>query len=141
MEHPNLIADTDAAKQFIFGGRARFTLVSKATGKRYTYRMGQSKDGQMFFASLLVGQNNEADYEYLGFTKPEMNGALFAGKKGNPNHPAYRALDWALRKVFAGKMPGPLEIWHEGRCGRCGRALTDPASIETGFGPECINHV
>jgi hypothetical protein len=32
-------------------------------------------------------------------------------------------------------------VHHEGRCGRCGRTLTVPESIESGFGPECINYV
>jgi hypothetical protein len=30
-------------------------------------------------------------------------------------------------------------VWHEGRCGRCGRKLTVPESIESGFGPECAS--
>ena len=30
-----------------------------------------------------------------------------------------------------------FEFRHEGRCGRCGRALTVPESIDTGFGPHC----
>lgn len=140
MEHPNLIPDPAAARQFVLGGRARFTLVSQKTGKRYTFRVAKAKDGEMFFASLLVGQNNEADYEYLGFIKGDL-GALVAGRKGNPSHPAFKALDWTLRKLAADDMPEQLEFWHEGRCARCGRALTDPASIEAGFGPECINHI
>ena len=70
MTHPHLIADAADAQQFILGGRARFTLVSKQTGKRYTYRVAKAKDSDdMFFASLLVGQNNEQDYEYIGFVK------------------------------------------------------------------------
>ena len=140
MTHPHLIADAVAAHQFAFAGRARFTLVSKASGKRYTYRVAEAKDGGMYFASLLVGQNNEDDYEYLGFIKNDL-GALIAGRKGNPNHPAFKALDWTLRKLAADDMPEQLEFWHEGRYARCGRALTDPASIEAGFGPECINHI
>jgi hypothetical protein len=140
MTHPALITDASDAHQFITGGRARFTLVSKPTGKRYTYRVAKAKDkDDMFFASMLVGKNNEHDYEYIGFTK---NGtALIPGRKGNPSHPAFLGLDWALRQFAVGKMPEQLEIWHEGRCARCGRALTDPASIEAGFGPECINHI
>ena len=141
MTHPHLIADAADAHQFIFGGRSRFTLVSKKTGKRYTYRVSKAKDiDDMFFASLLVGQNNDADYEYIGFIKIPQ-GELIAGKKGNPAHPAYKALDWALRQLRQNSMHEQLEFWHEGRCARCGRALTDPASIEAGFGPECINHI
>jgi hypothetical protein len=30
-----------------------------------------------------------------------------------------------------------MELWHEGRCGKCGRALTVPESIESGLGPVC----
>jgi hypothetical protein len=137
MTHTHLITDAVAAHKFAMGGRARFTLVSKQTGKRYTFRVAKAKDGDMFFASLLVGQNNEADYEYLGFIKNDL-GALIAGRKGNSNHPAFKALDWTLRQLAADTMPEQLEFWHEGRCARCGRALTDPASIEAGVGPECI---
>src|SRR5882672_9405186 len=32
-----------------------------------------------------------------------------------------------------------IEIWHSGSCGRCGRTLTVPESVLSGFGPECIN--
>jgi len=27
------------------------------------------------------------------------------------------------------------------RCGRCGRVLTVPESVESGFGPECIGRL
>jgi hypothetical protein len=140
MEHPNLIPDPAAARQFVLGGRARFTLVSQKTGTRYTYRVAKAKDrDDMFFASLLVGQSNERDYAYIGFTTD--GSQLIPGKKGTPDHPSYRALDWTLRQLAAGSMPEQLEFWHEGCCARCGRALTDPASIQAGFGPECINHI
>jgi hypothetical protein len=33
---------------------------------------------------------------------------------------------------------GSVELGHhEGKCGRCGRLLTVPSSIESGIGPEC----
>jgi hypothetical protein len=38
-------------------------------------------------------------------------------------------------------MPDGVVIWHEGRCGRCGRRLTVPESIESGYGPECIGKI
>lgn len=136
MTHPHMITDATAALAFAFGGKARFTLVSKVTGTRYTFRIAKAKDGEMFFASLLVGQSNETDYEYLGFLKNDL-GELVAGRKGNPNHAAFKALAWALRRLVQDDMPEQLEFWHEGRCARCARPLTDPASIERGLGPEC----
>ena len=131
-----LIQQPAAALEFMFGGKARFTLVSKQTQKRYTYRVAKAKDKDMFFVGLLVGQNNETDYEYIGFIG-EGRHRMVAGKKGNASHPAYVGLDWTLSQLNAGNMPQALEFWHEGRCARCARLLTDPASIARGFGPEC----
>ena len=36
--------------------------------------------------------------------------------------------------------PG-LEFFHAGRCGRCGRALTVPESVASGYGPECAERI
>lgn len=136
MTHPLQITDATDALAFAFGGKARFTLVSKATAKRYTFRIAKAKDGDMFFAQLLTGPNNTEDYTYLGFIK-NAAGSLIAGRKGNPSHPAYKALDWALRHLAQDDMPEQLEFWHEGRCACCAKVLTDPVSIERGIGPEC----
>ena len=51
------------------------------------------------------------------------------------------AFSWVFERVVEGRVPRTVEFWHEGRCGRCARALTDPASIRSGFGPECVKHV
>lgn len=141
MTHPHLITDADAALDFMFGGNARFTLVSKKTGGRKTYRVKKSDgDNPVYFVSLLTGPDNTSDFTYLGFAKYGQSG-LIAGGKGNPTHPAFIALNWALNKLGGGEMPEQLEFWHEGRCARCARVLTDPASIERGLGPECAGKV
>lgn len=43
----------------------------------------------------------------------------------------------AEHAIAGGVIPPSLEVWHEGRCGRCGRALTVPESIASGIGPVC----
>lgn len=48
---------------------------------------------------------------------------------------------WATRLSTGRELPEQVEVWHEGRCGRCGRRLTVPESISTGFGPECVKKV
>jgi hypothetical protein len=44
---------------------------------------------------------------------------------------------YVTEKLLQGNLNKSVEIWHEGRCGRCSRPLTVPESIETGLGPEC----
>jgi hypothetical protein len=154
------IADPVQAREFILGGNATFTVVSTKTGARYTYRVRVAKDNpRMFFVSTLVGSDNEADYAYVGFFKSilgegsrhvhtfmakardkDRGAIMIAGKKGNPDDVRFRALDWLLQSLILDRMPRTVEFWHEGRCARCGRKLTDPESIRTGYGPECRKH-
>ena len=49
---------------------------------------------------------------------------------------AVRGGHYAKARLAAGSMPANVEINHEGRCGRCGRALTVPESVASGIGPE-----
>ncbi len=55
--------------------------------------------------------------------------------------PSSIAFSWAWRKMLRNELPDQLEIWHEGRCGRCNRKLTVPESVASGFGPECIGKI
>lgn len=49
---------------------------------------------------------------------------------------------WALWLLEQGKaLPEGYEIYHMGRCCRCGKALTVPSSIESGLGPVCQGKV
>jgi len=57
-----------------------------------------------------------------------------------PDALSYKGFDWFFKMLkFNVALPEYVQVYHEGRCGRCGRKLTTPASIEAGFGPECIN--
>ena len=142
MTHPHHITDAADAHAFIFGGKARFTLVSKKTGKRYTYKVAKAKDSATrFFVSQLIGQSNETDYAYIGFVDTAGTvSRMLAGKQGDAERGAFKGLRWLLDKIENSNplaMPEDVEFWHEGRCARCARVLTDPASIERGLGPEC----
>jgi hypothetical protein len=157
MSDPHIITSPADLRAYVRSGNAKFTIKSLKTGTRYTYKVkapsmrtdkgGYTKDydSPMRFVSLLVGGNNETDYIYLALHRTDAP-SLYAGRKGNPSHPAYKALEWVLVQANllegTGKdMPEQLEFWHEGACGRCGRTLTDPTSIARGIGPECANKV
>lgn len=133
-----------AFKQFALAGNARFTLVSKKTQKRFTFRVRHPGDDRPWFVSLLTGSDNESDYTFFGTIFPD--GSFRHSKKSSISALASSviAFTWFWRHLEGDAfdlLPPQVEVHHEGRCGRCGRALTVPESIESGFGPECIHHV
>jgi hypothetical protein len=128
----NSIAD---AKTFALAGSAVLTLQSLRTGLRFTYKVRASKNGQGFYVSLLSGPDNENDYSYLGMIR-EGRFELTKASRVTLNTPSVRAFEWFWHMVRDG-IPTELVVRHEGRCGRCGRTLTVPESIDRGIGPEC----
>jgi len=134
----------ESALAFMRAGKATVTLVSEKTGTRFTYRVSAAPEGDTFFVALLSGPDNTADYSYLGRVA---RGVFWAGRKtprpGDvaPGAPSAVAFAWAWKALVRGTVPAGLQIWHEGRCGRCARKLTVPASIASGFGPECIGRM
>jgi hypothetical protein len=142
-------ANAAAALQFMLGGNATVTLVSKKTEARFTYRITANDDGTTHFVMVLRGADNEADYSYLGRIVAYANrNKLWIGRKVpragdiGADAPSARAFEYAWHHLSEiGQIPAQLEVWHQGKCGRCGRKLTVPASIASGFGPECINYV
>jgi hypothetical protein len=123
---------------FALAGRAVFTAVSP-TGARFTYRIAAKKvcdgrGGGVHFVSVLTGSDNEADYTFIGTI---FGGEVFRASKHSRidvESKSVQAFGWIWRHR---SNPAPVEVHHEGRCGRCGRTLTVPSSIESGLGPEC----
>jgi hypothetical protein len=132
----NPFVSAEAARDFILAGKATFTLRSKATDARFTFKVTSKDEGKIHFVSLLNGSDNETSYSYLGHIR---QGFYTHGKKSKigPAAPSAMAMNWTWGKLVRGGIPETLEIWHEGRCGRCGRKLTVPSSIASGLGPEC----
>ena len=132
-----------AARDFFLAGNATGTLVSKRTGARFTFKVRKPDDGdgQFFFVSVLNGPDNWQNYAYIGYVR---RGVFFHGRakaKVGADAPSVKAWTWAWGQISRDVLPDQLEIWHEGKCGRCGRKLTVPSSIASGFGPECIGKV
>lgn len=145
MSGGGLLAGAERARRFMLAGNARITLVSRATGQRFTFEVKAPRDSEpltasTFFVAVLTGPNNESDYSYLGTIFRSEPSRFVHGKKSKigVDAPSSRAFAWAWAKIVDHEIPASLEIWHEGTCGRCGRALTDPESIETGLGPVCM---
>lgn len=127
--------DVETLKEFMFAGRAKFTVKSKRTNKHFTFKIRKDRDSGLWFVHCLTGENN---YLYLG--------TIFADsgfrwtRKTFPvqrNGIFYNAFKWFYEKIDQGILPKDIEVYHSGHCGMCGRELTDPISIKEGFGPEC----
>lgn len=137
MAHSHLLTTAADAKVFVLAGNARITLVSQRTGQRFTYRVRLSNDGRVHFVSVLSGPDNETSYQYLGVVRDRKFSRTAKSRitEGAPSHLAFDFFwAWVVEKD---RLPAGLECWHEGSCGRCGRPLTVPSSIERGIGPDC----
>lgn len=134
------LTDPIKARQFIRAGNAIVTFVSRKSGERFTYKIRASEDGSIHFVSVLNGPDNGGDYVYLGIIRRDVF-ARTAKSRIDADAKSAVAFKWVWQQIAAGRMPGSLEIWHEGACGRCGRRLTVPSSVASGYGPECITMV
>jgi uncharacterized protein DUF6011 len=131
------LQSVEAICLFAFAGDATLTLRSAKTEARFTYKIEAAEGGKVtHFVSLLNGPDNEGSYAYLGhFFGPD----YVHGRKSiyKPDAPSAKAFAFFAKCLAAGKLHEALEVYHEGRCGACGRKLTVPESILTGLGPDC----
>jgi hypothetical protein len=133
-----------AAQNFILAGNATITLRSKKTGVRFTYKINRSqKEGDdRHFVKVLSGPDNNADYVFMG-TIFESDRYRHDKQERNIRRdaPSAKAFAFFYDQLSGLSFNEALEVWHEGRCCRCGRKLTVPSSVESGLGPECAGKV
>lgn len=137
------------SKEFVTAGNATFTVECPANSPKphYTFKVrlkeADGKYPEAYFVSMLTGSDNESDYSYVGkldtFTGQV---ALTKASKLTPESYAFRLLNRILARIWgddhAAYQQHGYKTHHEGKCCRCGRRLTVPSSIESGWGPECI---
>lgn len=122
-------------RAFMFAGNSTFTLLSKKTETRFTYKLSSGRSNQNV---MFVRIKTSADHwTFIGtiFDKTR----YVHSKKTNVTEmaPSVIAIKWFLMHLTKNNIPKEIEFWHEGKCGKCGRALTDPISIKRGLGPSC----
>ena len=140
------------AKAFIMAGNSTFTLLNTETLNRVTYKVTRLKDernnntdGRVpFFVKYLNGPDNSSDFEFIGTIWDDDGVSYSHSRKSRvgENAPSAKGIKFLTRLIHDKKnLPEQFEIWHEGRCGRCGRKLTVPNSIESGYGPDCAGKI
>jgi hypothetical protein len=138
-----------ATKTFALAGNATFTITSKRTGTRFTYKIEAADDGRCHFVKLLTGPDNWSNYSYFGTIR---NGQFNLGNpqsvKVSADAPSVKGFGFFWKHIDGQPfehIPSKttitiadlFEVHHEGKCCRCGRKLTVPSSVESGVGPEC----
>lgn len=142
MTHAYRLTTSDAVREFVLAGNATITLLSRVTLQRFTYKIRQPDENKPHFVGLLRGADNENDFQFMGtiFKGSHLAQSSYVpGRSSRIGHESFssKAFIWFWKHLRKGELPDSLEVWHEGRCGRCGRKLTVPSSIESGMGPEC----
>ena len=140
------LTSLEDVKKFVLAGNATITVRSGSTGSRFTFKIRSPKETRgsaIWFVSLLTGSDNESNFEYFGNIRHD--GSFDHGRRSRitKKSTGARAFNWFWNMIQAGRTDvlDQADVWHEGRCGRCGRKLTVPESVESGYGPECINHI
>lgn len=129
---------------FVTAGNALFTVVNESTGNRFTFKVckadkRQPADPDRWFVKVLNGPDNYSNYRYLGMLTPDGKFVATTATGNLRNAQSFKAFDWFWRHIA--NLPANVKVYHEGKCARCGRRLTVPESIESGYGPECIQMV
>ena len=137
------------------GGRVRVTVQSKETGRHLTVRLAckaKGPNGRYISRARLEGRvgYEQADAVFADGGDPAFSGwvGTYYPRSGKwyPAEDAQEApgswYGWAAQAVIAwamgeGDLEQQAEVSIEAECSSCGRALTDPESIERGIGPEC----
>jgi Family of unknown function (DUF6011) len=120
---------------FVFAGKAIFTVLNTLSGNRFTFKVKKAKDKELYFISVLTGSNNDSDYQYIGFTQ---NNLFIYGKKSKIGEESMSVKTFKWFFINITKLPTIVEVFHKGNCGKCGKTLTTPESVKIGIGPFCL---
>ena len=128
-------------KTFVKAGDVIFTVANENTGNRLTFHVQKHAEKDLWLVNVLCGPDNESDWAYLGC----LCGHEFrrtAKSRIGEDALSYQVFRWLAQYLQSDReLPACVHVYHEGRCGRCGKRLTVPASIEQGLGPACIRYV
>lgn len=133
------IIDQEKALEFILGGNSIFTVRKVVDQSRKTFKVYKSKKyADKFRVYVLTGPDNTKSYTEIGLiTMDELKNVRFEAHNYLGNKDYITLFERIFMSFSIGLVMPSIEMWHSGRCCRCGRVLTVPESIAAGIGPEC----
>jgi hypothetical protein len=141
--------------EFILAGQAKFSCTNVETNNTYTYKVtranhtNNTNDKYLYFVSVQIDNPNpeaynQYTYKYIGTIHLNQNNNnepifTYGNKSSIPKDSAsVKGFAYIIKHLITNTLPEYYIIKHYGKCGRCGRALTDEKSILLGLGNECI---
>ena len=144
MNTQSLVQVKHDLKSFILAGNCLFTVANLATGNHFTFKVQapdeqKNPDDPIHFVKVLAGPDNGRDYAMIGMLFSSCKYVHWKKSQFNQDCPSEKVFVWLMARLVQGNLPEQVQVYHHGYCGRCGRLLTVPESIERGLGPECAN--
>lgn len=126
---------------YITSGNATFTVINEITKGRFTYKFVKQKRSGRFDCKILTRKNNECEssYRFIGMYS-KTHGYCWSAKSGiKSSSVSNLALDWFMFNLKEEKLSRypQVKVYYSGSCGICGRKLTVPSSLKSGFGSKC----
>jgi hypothetical protein len=121
-------------REFVTAGAAHFEIHNPETGRQFYYRVKQStKRPQRLLVLALVERDGKRVYAQFGQIEDGVFD-LASTLKIPASSLAIKAFEWFWRNVGE---PWPVEIYYDGRCGKCGGTGVRPLMRPFGFHYQC----
>lgn len=121
-------------KDYMFAGKAIFTIESTKIDKRFTYKV--KKSGHFYKVSFLYEPDK---YRFMCMINKD-DLCTFKVRCGEED-PRYKMFKRFCDFVSTNTYPDTCKVYKSIYCARCGRRLTTPESIKDGLGPNCKKKV
>jgi hypothetical protein len=125
----------------LLAGNSRLTITNPVTGQWIKVKMKRRKDretgkpGNCYFLQLALLQDGDFGHRYVGAYFAD-SGRFKPGQDASARE--VQIAEFLIRAIKAPQLLQAAEIEHCGKCVACGRTLTVPESIRSGWGPECF---
>lgn len=111
-------------------------IVNDATGNHEYFRFRRTD--HIPYVLVDVVDSPSRDFRYAGvLDEGSFRTTRYSKVRPENAEQARVILNWTLDRVVSGKDLKTVRCLHSGRCGRCGRKLLDPESLDRGLGPDC----
>lgn len=153
--------DQKTVHDFILSGHSILTAFNPETNGHVTFMIDRTKfDDNSYFVKIRGDRDNNMlitpeikknhkNWLYIGMYEPMSRRQdkfhITRNSKVDQWSDSFLKFKWLLaasvKWMLGDKKYPSIEIYHEGYCGRCGRQLTKPESIQLGYGSTCYKKV